>query len=83
MLMMLNSYSADFYRLIFYRLLQISAVSIGNTQFNHKNEVKCWGKIVPGNYCLDLLAIFKRKHIVKMNSVQAVLAMVDGVVENH
>ena len=37
------------------------------------------GKIVPGNYYLDLLAIFKRKHIVKMNSVKAVLAMV-GIV---
>ena len=82
--MMLNSYSADFYRFTFCRLLQISAVSIGNTQVNHKNEVKCWGEIVPGNYYLDLLAIFERKHIVKMNSVKikAVLTMVDGVVEN-
>ena len=63
--------------------LQISAVCIGNTQFNHKNEVKCWEKIVQGNYYLGLLAIFKRKHIVKMNSVKVVLAMVDCVVENH
>ena len=39
-------------------------------------------KIVPGNYYLDLLAIFKRTHIVKMNSLKVVLAMVDGMVEN-
>ena len=41
------------------------------------------GKFVPGNSYLDLLAILKNRHIVKMNSVRAVLAMVDGVVENH
>ena len=70
-------------KFLFCRLLHISTVSIGNTQFNHKNEVKCWGKPDPGNYYLDLLAIFKRKHIVKMNSAKVVLAMVDGVVENH
>ena len=49
-------------------ILQISAVCIGYTWFNHKKEVKCWEKIVRGNYYLGLLAIFKRKHIVKMNS---------------
>ena len=56
---------------------------MGNTQFNLKNEVKCWGKIVPGKYYLDLVTIFKRKHIVKMNSIKEVLAVVDSVVENH
>ena len=74
MLMVLNSYSADFYRFLQFPYDILS--------LNCKNEVKCWVKIVQGNYYLDLLVIFKRKHIVKMNSVKVVLSMVDNVVEN-
>ena len=74
MLIMLISYSSDFYR-----FLQFLG-EIPNLSTKIRYNV---GKNHPRQLLFRFVKILRRKHIVKISSIKAVLAMADGVVENH
>ena len=72
MLIMPNSYSADFYRFLQFPW-EIHSLNTKRGQMLGKN--------CPRQLLFRFVTIFRRKHIVKMNSVKTVLAMADGMVE--